>query len=373
MNPLVRLLTEAGLTGRGGADFPTAVKVEMAQNHSADVIVNACDGELGARKDSWVIAHHLDEVLSGARLVTRGRITLAAHQRSATLTTLTRYGVDSLEVPNRYVASEESALVSLAHGGPARPLTRRKPVTAGARSHSGRRLPPTLVLNAETVWRIAQIADHGPRWFRSFGTPTEPGPRLLTTITSSSLSRVHPAEAGLTVPEILALADTTLESVSAIWFGGLGGGFLTATDAPTATWSRAGLRHFGIQPGSGTVRVIGAHDSPWSIVTAALTYAAGQSAQQCGPCMFGVPALAADTTRLLTDPDPAILQRLTRRLDELTGRGACSYPDGVAGFLKTALNVFGPPCPAIARHRQTTPPPESIQYNSTPKKEERSA
>ena len=65
---LVDLLADAGLTGRGGAAFSTAVKLEAAQRHRADLIVNACDGEPGTVKDAWVVARHLPALLEGARL-----------------------------------------------------------------------------------------------------------------------------------------------------------------------------------------------------------------------------------------------------------------------------------------------------------------
>lgn len=73
-----------------------------------------------------------------------------------------------------------SALVSMASGLLARPLTKRTPFVYGGRDAQGRQVAPTVVLNAETVWRVARIADRGSAWFRPFGTPAEPGPRLVT-------------------------------------------------------------------------------------------------------------------------------------------------------------------------------------------------
>ena len=59
--------------------------MRAAQQHGADLIVNACDGELGATKDAWVVSHHLAEVVEGAGLVTaeRGRIRPVIDQRFA--------------------------------------------------------------------------------------------------------------------------------------------------------------------------------------------------------------------------------------------------------------------------------------------------
>jgi len=87
---------------------------------------------------------------------------------------------------------------------------------------------------------------------------------------------------------------------------------------------------------------------------------AGESARQCGPCMFGLPAVARDLWALSNAAeDPAtIVPRLQRRLGLLPGRGACGHPDGLARFVRGALDTFaddfgshayGRPCPAAGR------------------------
>lgn len=355
MNALSDLLLAAGLSGRGGAGFPTGVKLELAQRHNAELIVNACDGELDSRKDAWVIAHHLREVLDGARQLTRRHVRIAAHRDSDTLAVLRAARVDTLAVPRRYVSSEESALTRLAYGGPARPLMRSEPIAAGGRDPHGHRLPPTLVLNAETVWRVQQIIENGPEWFRSFGTPGEPGPQLLTVANGVGSPGVHPVEAGLSIGEILDRAGGLSTPAQAVWFGGLGGGFLSADDAGTAVWSRECLARCGIRPGAATLRIIEAGTDPWGELLEVLAYAAGESAGQCGPCMFGLPALFEDLTDLLRRRPPAdAADRLARHLAQVTGRSACGFPDGVAGFLTSAIEVFGTTSPFAASALSTT-------------------
>lgn len=353
MTALTELVREAGLAGRGGGSFSTATKLELAQQHRADLIINACDGEVDARKDGWVIEHHLMDVLGAAAQLTTGRVRIAAQRDSVTIARLQAACVDTLAVPRHYVSSEESSLVRLAHGGPARPLTRYRPITAGGRSETGRRLRPTLVLNAETVWRIQQIRDHGAAWFRSHGTEREPGPRLVTMVRGVARPGVYEAAAGMTFGHLGALAGGFTAPVGAFWLGGLGGGFVAAADAPVARWSRDGLRRWGIGPGAGTIDVIRAGDDPWLTVTAALDYAAGESAGQCGPCMFGIPALFDDVAALRRSPDEEAVERLYRRLGQLPGRGACHYPDGIAGFVRSALRTFGevPQAVPARRHR----------------------
>jgi len=70
-----------------------------------------------------------------------------------------------------------------------------------------------------------------------------------------------------------------------------------------------------------------------------LRYQARAGARQCGPCMFGLPAIAADMTALAVG-DRSALDRLRRRLPVINGRGACSHPDGAVALAASALSVL---------------------------------
>jgi NADH:ubiquinone oxidoreductase subunit F (NADH-binding) len=265
-------------------------------------------------------------------------------------------GLDVLTVPHRYVSSEESALVSLANGGLARPITKRVPVVFGSTLPSGATLPPTVVLNAETVWRVAQIAQRGAAWFRSFGTPDEPGPRLASVSGAVREPGVVETSAGVPVAQLVDAAGGENRPVVGVGIGGLSGGWLTGHEANVAVWSRAGLHAYAFGPGPGTIHVLGEGDCPITHVAAVLDHAAGESAGQCGPCLFGVPAVAADV-RLLADRrlDRAGALRLQGRLGLLPGRGACRFPDGVAGYARSALRAFADEARAHLLGRCTSP------------------
>ncbi|MGV1008284.1 MAG: NADH-ubiquinone oxidoreductase-F iron-sulfur binding region domain-containing protein [Dermatophilaceae bacterium] len=338
---LLVALEQAGLTGRGGAAFSTATKVRAAIDQDAVLIVNACDGELGAGKDAFVVERHLADLVHGAGLVGGAGVRFAAHRGTRTEAHLLDAGLDVLSVPRRYVSSEESSLVSLANGGLARPLTKQVPVVFGARAADGRRLAATVVLNAETVLRIAQIAQRGPAWFRSFGTFEEPGPRLATIEGAVRAPGTVETAAGVALEQLVTAVGGATGPLSGVSIGGLSGGWLTPDEARGAIWSRAGLTAYGISAGPGTVLVLGPDSCPLAHVGAVLQYAAGESAGQCGPCMFGVPALAEDMWLLAHCAlDRSGEQRLRRCLGLLPGRGACRFPDGVASYARSALRAF---------------------------------
>jgi NADH:ubiquinone oxidoreductase subunit F (NADH-binding) len=90
--------------------------------------------------------------------------------------------------------------------------------------------------------------------------------------------------------------------------------------------------------------------------TRIVRYLAGESAMQCGPCMFGLPSIARDLEMLTFGGRPDVLDRLRHRLGVVRGRGACAHPDGAVRLAASALTVFaadvhthamGRPCAGI--------------------------
>lgn len=343
---LVALLDEAGLDGRGGAGFSAARKIESAIGRDVALIVNGCDGEIGAAKDAWVLTAHLPQVRHAAALIGARRVRFAVHRDTPVERSLRAAGVEVLAIPDRYVASEASALVAFAAGGPAKPITKRTHLVHGAVDVNGRRLPTTLVLNAETMLRIAQIVDRGPDWFRSQGTIDEPGPRLVTITGAVPRPGVYETAAGVLLGDVLALAGVT--DPGPVHAGGLAGGWIAADAVATTPWSRAALRAVGADIGAATLTVLAPDECPVDYAARLVDFAAGESAGQCGPCMFGLPAVAADFRALAAGRRGAAAQ-LDRRVPLLAGRGACHYPDGVGVFVTSTRTVFAE---HLARHAE---------------------
>ena len=121
-----------------------------------------------------------------------------------------------------------------------------------------------------------------------------------------------------------------MPQASSVLIGGLGGVFLTGDEARRAVWSGPGLAAYGASLGPGVLEVLDPGACPLLVVDRMLSYAAGESAGQCGPCMFGLPSIAADWHELAMHPSRQVLTRLRGRLGVIPGRGACHFPDGVA-------------------------------------------
>ena len=69
------------------------------------------------------------------------------------------------------------------------------------------------------------------------------------------------------------------------------------------------------------------------------TYLAGESAGRCGPCLNGLPRLAAtmrDVARGL--PRTAEVERLGAMIER---RGACAHPDGTIRMARSLVHQYG--------------------------------
>ncbi len=362
---LIPVLAEAGLVGLGGAGFPVHRKLAAARGQAPRLIVNACEGEPLSVKDRWILEHAPDPLLAGIRAVAAAvgasRIVLAVHRDSATehaAQQLVRSsaGVELLSVAAGYVASEASALTSALDGGPATPFSHRLPL-AVRQGRPGRRRPATLVHNVETIYRIGQLLGYGLDWFRSFGTPDEPGPRFFSlsgAVADPAVGapRLVQAGAGSSLSDLIDAAGGLRSSVRAVLAGGWGGGWIDWSTAQRLDWSQRSLTRVGSGLGNGIVYLLPADHCPLTVVGDQLSALAAASARQCGPCLFGLPAVSRDWNALVSGDGESsgaqVEQRLRRRLGLLPGRGGCHHPDGAARNAGTALGVFAD---HLAEHR----------------------
>src|SRR6185437_1518602 len=131
-----------------------------------------------------------------------------------------------------------------------------------------------------------------------------------------------------------------LGPAQALLVGGYGGAWVDPAQF-TTPYASIPLRAIGAAAGVGVVCVLG-RDACGLMESARIAhYLASQSAGQCGPCVYGLPAVAADLEQLARGhADPVLLARLERRLGEVDGRGACRHPDGAVQLVRSALRVF---------------------------------
>jgi NADH:ubiquinone oxidoreductase subunit F (NADH-binding) len=353
--PLINSIEAAGLRGRGGAAFPTGRKMRtVAQQRGRPVVViNGSEGEALSAKDRLLLTNlpHLvldggvlaaeavgaDEVIVGVDRGARraiANITRAIEARRAAR--LDPLQLRLVGLPTRYVAGEETALVSFINGGLAKPtFTPPRPFEKGV---GGR---PTLIQNVETVAHAALIARYGPDWFRELGTSEEPGSTLLTVGGAVARPSVCEVALGTTIGHAVEAVGGLSHQVSAFLVGGYYGSWLRAGDAWDLPLTNAALKANGASLGTGVVYAFPAAGCGLVAAARIADYLAGETAGQCGPCVYGLRAIADAMSSVASGRHvTANVKRLNELFDEVRGRGACHYPDGVIRFVTTALDVF---------------------------------
>jgi NADH:ubiquinone oxidoreductase subunit F (NADH-binding) len=232
-------------------------------------------------------------------------------------------------VPDRFVAGEARALVAALNGGAAAPPGRR--VLPTDRGVGGR---PTLVCNAETLAQLAVLARLGPAGYGAVGTPAEPGSTLLTVSGAVANPGVLEVPYGTRLGTVAA-AVGALPS-QAVVVGGYHGSWLSPD--PELELSRAGVAAAGGTLGAGVLIFVGEQTCPLAELARVAGWLAGQSVRQCGPCNFGLPALAGELSRLAAGVGDT--SNAARLAGLVTGRGACAHPDGAARFVWSGLGFL---------------------------------
>jgi NADH:ubiquinone oxidoreductase subunit F (NADH-binding) len=121
--------------------------------------------------------------------------------------------------------------------------------------------------------------------------------------------------------------------------------------AAELTLDNKALSHHGAALGAGLLAALPADRCGLAEAAGITRYLAAESAGQCGPCLNGLPRIAVALTELARPNRPGKQTRedAERWADLVTGRGACSHPDGTARFVRSALTVFAP---ELARHER---------------------
>jgi len=331
-------IERSGLVGRGGAGFPVATKWRAVAQRSggrAVIVVNGAEGEPRSQKDRLLMTTRPHLVLDGAfiaaRVLRARRVILyigerhenARHAMVGALHERTepeRGLVTLAAAPARYVAGAETAAIHFLNEGIATPTT-APPLPF----EQGVDRAPTLVQNVETLAHVALIARGG-----------RPTSTLITLAGGIARPGVLEVELGTSIGDAVRQGGGVTEQPMAVLVGGYFGSWME----PAEAWNLP-LDHRA-RLGCGVIGLLPASACPVCETAGIMRYLAAESSAQCGPCFFGLRALADACTRIADNSsDGRDLLRLNRWVDDVPGRGACRHPDGAVMFLSSALQVFG--------------------------------
>ena len=259
-------IERAGLRGRGGAGFTTALKWRFcreAANPDKVVVCNADEGEPGTFKDRVLLTSYADLVLEGMTVCAgivgaregfiylRGEYRYLVEHLEALLQRRREQGLLGSKIGGRagfdfdirihlgagaYICGEESALIESLEGK--RGVTRKRPPFPVTEGYLER---PTVVNNVETFLAAARIAEHGGYWFRSEGTDKSAGSKILSVSGDCARPGIYEVPFGTSVAQVLGACgaeDTLAVQVSGAAGATLGVGELDRViafeDLPTA-------------------------------------------------------------------------------------------------------------------------------------------
>jgi NADH:ubiquinone oxidoreductase subunit F (NADH-binding) len=365
-----------GLTGRGGGHFPVAAKWDAAVDDlqrrpvvpgasRGAVVINAAEGEPASAKDAALLLLRPHLVLDGAIALATylglSEVVVWVHALPAVArrrprressadalpglvrTSLDRAIAERMADPHASLASTPrirvlQAPIAYTSGESTAVIRAVQPTLLGASPGTAAPMfvpdvarpwgdgPVVIVHNAETLARVALLA-------RGLSDRTS-----LVTVTVAHTGGLR--RTVIEVPCTHTLAQVVRSAGAEpgpVLLGGYGGTWIDPRRLDDLAVDPASLRSQGLSLGAGVV-FVAPPDRPLMSVVADLTsYLAGQSAQQCGPCMFGLPALSDSVSKKAQGRgSDAGLRRL---LDLVDGRGGCRHPDGVARMVRSAMDL----------------------------------
>jgi len=319
----------AGLAGRGGAYFQTAVKwaaCRAAAGSPKFLVVNAEEGEPGIFKDRHLMEgdpHRLLEAVllaafaigaSRAILYIHGEADLSAERIGVALQQAQAWGLIgdgilgstfSLTVEIRrgaggFVLGEETALLESIEGRRAMPRTRPPfPVEAGVYGK------PTVINNVETLCAVPTIVDRGGAWFAALGGGR--GTKLFGLSGHLRRPGIVEMEVGGTLRALIedvGGGSSTGRAIRAAVVGGPSGSVVAPRQFDEPLIPRG-----PVNPGTGGVVALDDSLTVHSAVRTLLGFNARESCGKCTPCREG-------TARLLAMLDAPLDVGAARELSE---------------------------------------------------------
>lgn len=350
---VIHELKSSGLQGRGGAGFNCGLKWESARKAPGQekyLICNADEGETGAFKDRYILAHDPFSVIEGMAIA---GYAIGAREAFIYLRAEYHFLLDSLEgavkqaedlgflshLPIRifegagsYICGEETALMDSLEGG--RGEARFKPPFPPTKGLFGR---PTIINNVETLANVPPIILNGAGWFRAMGTDKSRGTKVFSISGDVARPGVYELLMGTPLRElVLNLAGA--ENVKAVQVGGASGRILPAGRLDTPLSYEQVL-------GSGSVIVFNRDRDIIDLVYRDIEFLAGESCGKCTPCREGTEVMLEIYIRLVNGEaeveDIKALEDLsqTMQLASICGLGQ-SAPTPVLDSLQYFRNEY---------------------------------
>jgi formate dehydrogenase len=301
---LIKIVSDAGLRGLGGAGFPTGKKWALVRSEPAPrmMAVNADEGEPGTFKDRHYLGldphRFLEGMLIAAFVVEAVEIYIYIRDEYPELRLMLIDEIAKLEGAGlarftkihlrrgagAYICGEESAMIESIEGK--RGLPRHRPPYVAQVGLFGR---PTLEQNVETLYWVRDIVEKGAEWATTQGRHERKGFRSFSVSGRVKNPGVKLAPAGITARELIdefCGGMTEGHVFKAYLPGGASGGILPASmaDEPLDFGT---LEKHGCFVGSHAVVILSQADDMKAVALNLMRFFEDESCGQCTPCRVG--------------------------------------------------------------------------------------
>lgn len=309
----VAAVKASGLVGRGGAAFPTGLKLEgaaAAPGWPKYVVCNADESEPGTFKDRILMEGDPHLVLEGLAIAAyavgaqqgyiyvRGEYPAAYRALEVAIMEARQAGylggnilgsgfgleVELFRGAGAYICGEETALFESIEGK--RGFPRMKPPFPTTHGLFGK---PTAINNVETLCNLPFIIDKGVEAYRRLGTEKSPGPKLFCVSGDVARPGLYEVPFGVTLYHLLydlAGGVRNGHSLKAVLFGGAAGAFATEEHLDVRL-TFEDLRAAGLPLGSGVVMVFDETRDLRVVLKRLARFFAHESCGKCYPCQLG--------------------------------------------------------------------------------------
>jgi formate dehydrogenase len=301
---LIKIVSDAGLRGLGGAGFPTGRKWSLVRAEPAPRLfaVNADEGEPGTFKDRYYLEsdphRFIEGVLIAAWVVEAPDTYIYIRDEYPELRLMLLDEIENVEKAGlsphtklhlrrgagAYICGEESAMIESIEGK--RGLPRHRPPYVAQVGLFGR---PTLEQNVETMFWIRDIIEKGAGWMTSQGRHDRKGFRSFSVSGRVKNPGVKLAPAGITMQELIDEFCGGMQDghvFKAYLPGGPSGGILPASmaDIPLDFGT---LEKYGCFVGSHAVVILSDKDDIKAAALNLMKFFEDESCGQCTPCRAG--------------------------------------------------------------------------------------
>lgn len=364
---LIRLVSDSGLVGRGGAGYSTGDKWRAAANEPQEpryVVANGFEADPGAQVDRTLMERDPHAIVEGvalaayavgasrAYIAVRANLTTALRRLQAAVRTAEEAGylgsnvlgagfdvhVEVVGVPGGMVVGEETTLLRAIENKRAQP-DQRPPYP----SRDGLFGRPTVVNNVETLSFVPWIVAKGAAAFAAIGDDRHPGTTLVQVTGAVAKPGVVEVPLGMSIRRLVELAGgpRARGKVKAVLVGGPAGGFLPPAELDTL-YTPSALAEKGAILGSGSIVVADESTCLVDMATLLLRYLSDESCGKTIPCRIGVRRLyeigLRATSGLSTPADARVVNELAA---DVRAGALCGLERLAPNPLMSGMRYFG--------------------------------